>query len=50
VIQGANPAARTPLWMRERLRRARERLYEDDAPVRALEAFLARAVEATRGS
>lgn len=35
---------------RERLRRARERLYEDDAPVRALEAFLARAVEASRGS
>jgi hypothetical protein len=30
--------------LRERLRSARERLFEDDAPVRALEAFLARAV------
>jgi predicted O-linked N-acetylglucosamine transferase (SPINDLY family) len=31
--------------LRERLRGARERLFEDDAPVRALESFLARAVE-----
>jgi predicted O-linked N-acetylglucosamine transferase (SPINDLY family) len=31
--------------LRARLRSARERLFEDDAPVRALEAFLARAVE-----
>jgi predicted O-linked N-acetylglucosamine transferase (SPINDLY family) len=31
--------------LRERLRGARERLFEDDAPVRALEAFLERVVE-----
>jgi len=31
--------------LRERLRDARGRLFEDDAPVRALEAFLARVVE-----
>ncbi len=31
--------------LRERLRSARERLFEDDAPVRALESFLARVVE-----
>ena len=34
--------------LRERLRGARERLFEDDAPVRALEAFLVRAVDAKR--
>ena len=32
--------------LRERLRAARERLFEDDAPIRALEAFLERAVGA----
>jgi predicted O-linked N-acetylglucosamine transferase (SPINDLY family) len=31
--------------LRERLRSARQRLFEDDAPVRALEAFIARAVD-----
>ena len=31
--------------LRQRLRGARERLFEDDAPVRALEAFLERVVE-----
>jgi len=31
--------------LRERLRGARERLFEDDAPVRALEAFLERVVQ-----
>jgi len=31
--------------LRERLRSARQRLFEDDAPVRALEAFIARSVD-----
>ena len=31
--------------LRERLRGARGRLFEDDAPVRALEVFLAKVVE-----
>ena len=35
--------------LRERIRTAREKLFEDDAPVRALEAFLERAVAAAAG-
>lgn len=38
--------ARRRQEMRERLRDARQRLYEDDAPIRALEAFFERAVGA----